>query len=101
MSDAWQIIWGAAAVPLIWLAIAGIVYGSSSNASWRGVLRRLAGVDGQVVADRLAPTREQVQRRVAGRVSEQTRDKAKDWLLSQFGSAKPIVDSARLVLHGD
>ncbi|SKQ75383.1 hypothetical protein [Mycobacteroides abscessus] len=100
VSDAWQIIWGAAAVPLIWLAIAGIVYGSSSNASWRGVLRRLAGVDGQVVADRLAPTREQVQRRVAGRVSEQTRDKAKDWLLSQFGSAKPIVDSARLVLHG-
>ncbi|QCH23806.1 hypothetical protein DSM43276_02067 [Mycobacteroides salmoniphilum] len=99
--DALHIIWGAAAVPLIWLAIAGIVYGSSDKASWRGVLRRLAGLQAaEAAANKLAPARDRVQRQVSGRLSEQTRSKAKDWLLSQFGSARPIIDSARLVLHG-
>ncbi|MBA0047071.1 hypothetical protein [Mycobacteroides sp. LB1] len=100
VGDVWHIVWGAAAVPLVWLAIAGIIYGSSDKASWRGVLRRLAGRQADAAADKLAPARDRVQRQVSGRLSEQTRGKAKDWLLSQFGSAKPVIDSARLVLHG-
>lgn len=95
----WDIAWGAAAVPLIWLAIAGIIYGSTSRASWRGALRRVAGVRGDSVVDRLLPARERVQSGLTV-LSDQTKDKTKELALSQFGRARPIIDSARLVLHG-
>lgn len=96
LAGAWHIVWGAAAVPLIWLAIAGIIYGSTSRASWRGVLRRLAGAHGEAAADRLTPA----QARVQERFTEQSRQKTRDWVAGLFGAARPIVDSARVVLHG-
>lgn len=99
LTSVWDIAWGAAAVPLIWLAIAGIVYGSTNQASWRGVLRRVAGPQGDSFVDRLVPAHQRVQSGLSG-ISDQAKDKTKELALSQFGRARPIVDSARLVLHG-
>lgn len=99
LTSVWDIAWGAAAVPLIWLAIAGIVYGSTNRASWRGVLRRVAGPQGDSFVDRLLPAHQRVQSGLSG-ISDQAKDKTKELALSQFGRARPIVDSARLVLHG-
>ncbi|AKC39027.1 Uncharacterised protein [Mycolicibacterium phlei] len=99
LTSALHIAFSGAAVPLIWLAIAGIVYGTSNQASWRGVLRQVAGSHGDVVADRLAPSRQRVDERLSG-FSGDTRKKTAELALSQFGKFRPIADSARLVLHG-
>lgn len=99
LTDALSTAFGGAGVPLIWLAIAGIVYGTSNRPSWRGVLRTVAGSQGDVLVDRLAPATERVQSRLSA-VPDGARSKARELALSQFGRFRPIVDSARLVLHG-
>lgn len=99
LTDALSSAFSGAGVPLIWLAIAGIIYGSSNQTSWRGVLRTVVGAQGDLVADRLAPTADRVQSRLSG-VSEGARSKTRELAMSQFGKFRPIVDSARLVLHG-
>lgn len=51
-------VFGGAAVPLIWLAVAGIVYGVSASQDWRALAQRVAGERARVVMSRHAQTRE-------------------------------------------
>ena len=49
-------VFGGAAIPLLWLAVAGIIYGVSMP-DWRGAARRVAGDRIDHVFDRAAPGR--------------------------------------------
>ncbi len=89
---------GGAAVPLMWLAVAGIVYGVTANIGWRDAARRVVGdrgatlIDKKVPADRLQKGWRKMPSSVRGRASE--------YALSKTGRFRPIVDAARLILHG-
>lgn len=92
-------VFGGAAIPLLWLAIAGIVYGVSLAVEWHQLARRVGGDRAGVLIERAAPTGKRLQTRwqiVPKPLREKTRDRA----LEQFGKFRPIADSARLVLHG-
>lgn len=89
---------GGAAVPLMFLAVVGIVYGVSTQVDWRAAARRTVGergtafIDKRLPADRLKQGWRVVPTSVQGKVS--------DYALSKTGRFRPIVDSARLILHG-
>lgn len=91
-------VFGGAAVPLLWLAVAGIVYGVTLTTDWRDVARRVAGDRAGVMIDRSVPARQRWQGRWA-KVPKAVREKTRDHALSQLGKFRPIADSARLVLH--
>jgi hypothetical protein len=90
---------GGAAVPLLWLAIAGIVYGVALTADWHRAARRVAGHRADVLIERATPTGKRLQTRW-GKVPESLREKTRDHALAQLGKFRPIADSARLVAHG-
>jgi hypothetical protein len=92
-------VFGGAAIPLLWLAVAGIVYGVSASADWRGAVRRVAGRRADAVLDRAAPARARLQSRWV-RLPRAVRDKAREHAASELGKFRPIVDSARLIMHG-
>jgi hypothetical protein len=92
-------VFGGAAIPLLWLAIAGIVYGVSLTVEWHQVARRVGGDRARVLLDRAAPTGQRLHTRWAV-VPRPVREKTRDHALAQFGKFRPIADSARLVLHG-
>lgn len=82
-------VFGGAAVPLIWLAVAGIVYGVSASPDWRALVERVAGA--------------RAQRRVKPlwrRIPSAWRTDVRGYAESQLGKFKPIVDSGRILLHG-
>jgi hypothetical protein len=57
-------VFGGAAVPLLWLAVAGIVYGVSTTAAgWRATAQRVAGRRAASLFDRGAPTHNRLQTR--------------------------------------
>jgi hypothetical protein len=89
---------GGAAVPLMWLAVAGIVYGVSATAGWRATARRVAGERAAEWMDRTAPTQERVKTGWT-RVPRWLRDNVVEQLVSQLGKFKPIVDAARIILQ--
>ncbi len=92
-------VFGGAAVPLIWLAVAGIVYGVTVTAGWRSVVQRVVGPRADVVLDPSAPAGKRLQKRWTT-VPKALRDKATEHAVGQLGKFKPITDSARIVLHG-
>lgn len=96
---AWSTVFGGAAVPLIWLAVAGIVYGVTLKTDWRGMARRVAGGRVASTVDRSVPVQQRWQTRV-NRVPKALRDKSRDHAVAQLGKFRPIADSARVVVHG-
>lgn len=92
-------VFGGAAVPLIWLAVAGVVYGVALTVNWRDTVRRLGGVRAWSVFHRTAPVQKQLSSRWV-LMPKSLRDKAREHALGQLGKFRPIVDSARLILHG-
>jgi hypothetical protein len=97
LQTAWQgFMWlvrtafGGAAVPLMWLAAAGIVYGVSAQIDWPTVLRR-TGAPGETAAGVTERWRQ---------TPEQLRTRAAEYAKSKTGRFGPIVDAARLILHG-
>jgi hypothetical protein len=90
-------VFGGAAVPLIWLAVAGIVYGVALTVDWHETVRRIAGTRVTTVFQRAAPERLHTRLRA---VPKSLRDKAREHAVGQLGKFRPIVDSARLILHG-
>lgn len=92
-------VFGGAAVPLVWLAVAGIVYGVTATVGWRDTLRRVAGARADSVFERAAPAHKRVSSRW-GIVPKSLREKARDHAVGQLGKFRPIVDSANLILHG-
>ncbi|MBI3215966.1 MAG: hypothetical protein HYZ38_19270 [Mycobacterium sp.] len=95
----WSTVFGGAAVPLIWLAVAGIVYGVTLNTGWREVARRVAGERVFTTVERSVPVQKRWQGRL-NRVPKALRDKSREHAVAQLGKFRPIVDSARVVLHG-
>ena len=91
-------VFGGAAVPLLWLAVAGIVYGVTLTTNWRDIARRVAGDRAALMYDRSIPAHDRWQGRWA-MVPATVRDKTRDHAVAQLGKFKPIADSARLVLH--
>lgn len=89
---------GGAAVPLMWLAVAGIIYGVSATAGWRATARRVAGEHADAWMDRTASAQQRV---TSGwkRLPRWLRNNMVDHLVSLLGKFKPITDSARIILQ--
>jgi hypothetical protein len=87
---------GGAAVPLIWLAVACIVYGATTKTDWRAAARRVGGDRVDRWIERSEPTRTRLStgwKRVPGKV----RTEVYDQLTGQIGKFKPITDSAHVI----
>ncbi|MGH3676333.1 MAG: hypothetical protein ACRDU5_11460 [Mycobacterium sp.] len=91
-------VFGGATIPLLWLAVAGIIYGVSMP-DWRSAARRVTGGRTDKVFDRTASTEKRIRARWS-RIPRSVRDKVRERLLAQLGNFRPIADSARLILHG-
>lgn len=92
-------VFGGAAIPLLWLAVAAIVYGVAMPKDWRAAARRVAGDRADRVFDRTAAQQGRMRARWS-RMSDTRRAEVRDVLLSRLGNYRPITDSARLILHG-
>lgn len=92
-------VFGGATIPLLWLAVAAIVYGVSMPADWRGAARRVAGRRANLIFERAATRQKRVRDRWS-QLPEVRRAEARDVVLSRLGNYRPITDSARLILHG-
>ena len=89
---------GGATIPLLWLAVAGIIYGVSMP-DWRSAARRVVGDRADRVFDRAAAGRKRFSER-GWRVPSDYRREASAWARGKLGDYSTIVDSARLILHG-
>ncbi|MGB5110718.1 MAG: hypothetical protein WBO08_03500 [Mycobacterium sp.] len=92
-------VFGGAAVPLIWLAVACIVYGATPKADWHAAARRMGGDRAGRWIDRSTPTRTRLStrwKRVPGKVRTEVRDQ----FTGQIGKFKPIADSAHVIVSG-
>lgn len=89
---------GGATIPLLWLAVAGIVYGVTMP-DWRGAARRVVGDRADRVFDRAEAGRKRFSER-GWRVNKTVSDKILGWASDKVGNYSTIVDSARLILHG-
>lgn len=89
---------GGAAIPLLWLAVAGIVYGVSMP-DWRGAARRVVGDRADMVFERAAAGSKRLSER-GWRVDQTVGKRILGWARSKMGNYTTIVDSARLILHG-
>ena len=105
LEAAWDVLswvarttFGGLAVPLMWLAVAGIVYGVGVTTDWRSVARQVGGDRADDILDRSADT----QRVIRGRWSRlpvYVREKGSEHASAQLGRFKPITDAARVILH--
>jgi hypothetical protein len=91
-------VFGGAGVPLMWLAVIGIVYGVSTQADWHGAARRTIGERSTAFIEKIVPA-DPIRRRWTV-VPEALRGKVSDYAKSKAGRYQPVVDSARLILHG-
>lgn len=91
-------VFGGATIPLLWLAVAAIVYGVTIPEDWRGAARRVAGQRAHWVFERAA--REKRVRQRWSQLPDVHRAEARDWMLSRLGNYRTITDAARLILHG-
>lgn len=91
-------VFGGATIPLLWLAVAGIIYGVSMP-DWRGAARRVVGDRADRVFERAAAGRKRFTER-GWRVDQTVGERFRGWVRSRMGNYKTIVDSARLILHG-
>ncbi|MDW5613339.1 MULTISPECIES: hypothetical protein [Mycolicibacterium] len=92
-------VFGGATIPLLWLAVAAIIYGVTMPEDWRGAARRVAGQRADWVLDRTAVRQKRLRERWK-RLPDVHRAEAQDWLLSKLGNYRTITDAARLILHG-
>ncbi len=92
-------VFGGATIPLLWLAVAAIVYGVTMPDDWRGAARRVAGQRADWVLERAAARQKRVRERWS-QLPDVRRDEARDWFLSRLGNYRNITDAARLILHG-
>lgn len=93
-----QAVFGGASVPLIWLAVAGIVYGVSSRISWLDTGRRVIGRS----ADRVLARATRRSARLRSRwkaMPEKFRNQSREAAVSRLGKYRPLAESARLIIH--
>ena len=92
-------VFGGAAVPLLWLAVACIVYGATPKPDWHAAARRFGGDRAGQWIDRSTPTRTRLSTRWK-RVPGKVRSEVHDQFTGQIGKFKPIVDSAHVIIAG-
>lgn len=92
-------VFGGAAVPLLWLAVACIVYGVTAKADWHSTARRLGGDRADDWIDRTKTTRERLGTGWK-RVPAKLRANVREHLEGQLGKFKPITDSAHIIAQG-
>lgn len=92
-------VFGGAAVPLLWLAVACIVYGATPKPDWHAAARRFGGDRAGHWIDRSTPTRTQLSTRWK-RLPGKVRSEVHDQFTGQIGKFKPIVDSAHVIIAG-
>ncbi len=97
LESAWNaVMWalstvlGGAAVPLIWLAVACIVYGATPKADWHAAARRMGGDRAGHWIDRSTPTRTRLGTRWE-RVPGKVRTEVRDQFTGQIGRFKPVA----------
>lgn len=105
LEHAWDLLmwvlrttFGGVAVPLMWLAVAGIVYGVGLTPDWRAAVQRFTGQPGSVLVDRTATAQTRV-RASWQQLPKYVRDSGAERATSQLGKFKPITDSARVIMH--
>ncbi len=91
-------VFGGATIPLLWLAVAGIIYGVSMP-DWRGAARRVVGRRADTVFARAAEEHKKLSERGL-KVDENLAKRFAGWVRDRMGNYGNIVDSARLILHG-
>lgn len=92
-------VFGGAAVPLIWLAVACIVYGATVKPDWHAAARRVGGDRIGRWLERSETARTQLSsgwKRVPGKVRTEVREQ----ITGQLGKFKPITDSAHVIAAG-
>jgi hypothetical protein len=87
-------VFGGAAVPLMWLAVGGIVYGVALTVDWHEAAQRVTGRFRRVI-----PARKRLHTRWSS-MPKSLREKTREHAVGKLGKFRPIVDSARLILHG-
>lgn len=92
-------VFGGAAVPLLWLAVACIVYGATPKPDWHAAARRFGGDRAGHWIDRSTPTRTRLSTRWK-RLPGKVRSEVHDQFTGQIGKFKPIVDSAHVIIAG-
>lgn len=93
-----RVVFGGAAVPLIWLAVAGIVYGVSTRTSWLSVGRLFIGAR----ADRMIARTTARSARLRSRweaMPKKFRDQSREDAADKLGKYRPLAESARLIAH--
>lgn len=105
LEQAWDLLmwvlsttFGGAAVPLMWLAVAGIVYGVGVAPDWRAAVQRFTGRPGGVLVDRTATAQTRV-RSGWQQLPKYVRDRGAEQATSQLGKFKPITDAGRVIMQ--
>jgi len=96
--EATRLLLGSAAVPLIWLVIAGIVYGVSTRTSWVSAGRRVVGERADTMLEHITRRGQKVHSRWQS-MPEKVREKTRDDAADQLGKYRPIAEAGRLIAH--
>lgn len=91
-------VFGGAAVPLIWLVLAGIVYGVSTRTSWLGAGRRIMGGRADAVLARTSRRSAKLRSRWQA-MPKKLRDQTREDAAAELGKYRPLAESARLIVH--
>jgi hypothetical protein len=88
------------ALALAWLAIAGVVYGTPLPPTWDGARRVLLGDRGSIAVGRVADRGRRTAQARWQRLPTEIRARVAEFGRAQLGRFGPVVDAARLILHG-
>jgi hypothetical protein len=87
------------ALALVWLAIAGVVYGTPLPPTWAGARRVLLGDRGGMAVGRVVDRGRRTAQDRWQRLPAEIRTRVTEFGRAQLGRFAPIVDAARLILH--
>jgi hypothetical protein len=88
------------ALALAWLAIAGVVYGTPLPPTWAGARRVLLGDRAGSAVGRVVDRGRRTAQARWQRLPTEIRARVAEFGRAQLGRFGPIVDAARLILHG-
>lgn len=98
VGSAIRVVFGGAAVPLIWLVLAGIVYGVSTRTSWVSAGRRVVGRRADAIREQITRRGRNLRSRWEA-MPKRVRDKSRDDAADQLGKYRPIAEAGRLIAH--
>ena len=93
-----RVVFGGALMPLLWLAVAGIIYDVSAQGEWSGAARRIAGRWADTALARTADRRQRLKQRWKA-LPRNVRDESRKEAEARIGKLRPVADSARTIAH--